>query len=276
MDTTKHRRLQELDRSDFEVAKGEPDIRGWDVKNGAGLKIGEVEELIVDAQKKKVRYMVVDLDDNELKIEHRKVLIPIGLAELHEKDDDVLLPAITVDHLNSLPAYEKNHLNEEVEQKVCNVLGRNTTATAQRILNTTEAKAQPAKATQKNNAESTEYDDNFYQHEYFHDDNLYKHRLHEAGTQKKERKEDSEYEKGLRLWELRSEGGAILGDTSREKDREREVNEEKHMELVRNRRKEYEERRGRSDSGNYRSSEHHRSGKSIIERTRDEGLQDAP
>ena len=53
MDNMKHRRLQELDRSDFEIVKGEPDIRGWDVKNNSGQKIGEVEELIVDAQKKK-------------------------------------------------------------------------------------------------------------------------------------------------------------------------------------------------------------------------------
>jgi len=271
MDTTKHRRLQELDRSDFEVAKGEPDIRGWDVKNGAGLKIGEVEELIVDAQKKKVRYMVVDLDDNELKVEHRKVLIPIGLAELHEKDDDVLLPAITVDHLNSLPVYEKNHLDEETERRVCSILGRNTTATAQRIMNTTEAKPQTTKTTQQGKAKDTEQDDNFYQHEYFHDDNLYKHRLHEVSKQKKE---ESEYEKGFHLWELRSEGGVVPGETRRQN--EREVNEEKHMELVRNRRREYEERRGQSDREDHRSADHHRRGKTIIERTRDEGLQDAP
>ena len=43
MDTMKHRRLQELDRSDFEIVNGEPDIRGWDVRNNAGKKIGEVE-----------------------------------------------------------------------------------------------------------------------------------------------------------------------------------------------------------------------------------------
>ena len=54
MDNMKHRRLQELDRSDFGIVEGEPDIRGWDVKNTRGQKIGEVEELIVDARQKKV------------------------------------------------------------------------------------------------------------------------------------------------------------------------------------------------------------------------------
>src|SRR4029078_465473 len=128
MDTMKHRRLQELDRSDFEIVDGEPDIRGWDVKNTNGQKIGEVEELIVDAQQKKVRYMVVDLDDNELKLDHHKVLIPIGLAELHRSDDDVILPAVLPEQLHSLPDYDKSNLTPEIERMICSVLGRTSKA----------------------------------------------------------------------------------------------------------------------------------------------------
>jgi hypothetical protein len=291
MDTTKHRRLQELDRSDFKIVDGEPDIRGWDVKNGAGQKIGEVEELIVDAQKKKVRYMVVDLDDNELKLDHRKVLIPIGLAELHKEDDDVLLPAVTVDQLTGLPAYDKDNLDDEAEQRICNTLGRNTTTLAQHIMGSTESHADHVQVTGNDTARHTTHptkaadkEDAFYQHDYFHDDNLYKHRLHE--TQQKQAKEDSEYEKGLRLWEMRSEGGVIAGDSSREREREREVNEEKHMEMVRNRRKSYEERRGyphrddrrddyRDDRREADHEHHHRKDNTIIGRIRDEGLRDA-
>src|SRR5690349_8565414 len=114
MDNMKHRRLQELDRSDFEIVEGEPDIRGWDVKNSTGKKIGEVEDLIVDAKMKKVRYMLVDLDDNELDLDHRKVLLPIGIAELHEKDDDVILPGVDGTQLSALPAYDRDKLDESV------------------------------------------------------------------------------------------------------------------------------------------------------------------
>jgi len=124
MDNMKHRRLQELDRSDFSIVEGEPDIRGWDVKNSQGRKIGEVEELIVDAQRKKVRYMVVDLDDNEFDLDDRKVIIPIGLAELHTKDDDVILPTIQAEQLKALPEYDEDRLDQTVESKVCSVLGR--------------------------------------------------------------------------------------------------------------------------------------------------------
>jgi len=264
MDNTEHRRLQELDRSDFEIVKGEPDIRGWDVRNSAGQKLGEVEELIVDAQKKKVRYMVVDLDDNEVKVQHRKVLIPIGLAELHKEDDDVLLPAVTADHLNALPAYEKDNLTEEIERRICDTLGRKAEPVASPATGTDAVK-------KKRNAIIIEHDDDFYRHEQFQDNNLYKHRRREADEQQ-QKNHESEYEKGLRLWELRSQGGVIPGEGQGQREREREVNEERRMEVVRARRKEYEERRRPADSGDH----HRRKGKTIIDRIKDEGLREEP
>jgi sporulation protein YlmC with PRC-barrel domain len=264
MDNMKHRRLQEMDRSDFDIVDGDPDIRGWDVKNTRGQKIGEVEDLIVDAQMKKVRYLVLDMDDNELDLDDRKVLIPIGLAELHSKDDDVIIP-VENDQLRSLPNYDADKLDESVEQKICSTLERDNT-----------------KKAMSGNADTTD----FYNHDYFNDDNLYKNRLHEARPVN--RNKDSEYESGLRLWERRSEGG-ILADENRdnkssrstqpdsENYREREMKKEERMEMVKNRRNNYEHRRnneqreGDSYQENVRS---YRKDNSIEKRTRDEGLRD--
>jgi sporulation protein YlmC with PRC-barrel domain len=187
-DKMKHRRLQELDQSDFEIVKGEPDIRGWDVRNSRGQKIGEVEELIVDAQQKKVRYMVVDLDDNELKLTHRKVLLPIGTAELHKDDDDVILPNVTADHLTAIPEYDKKNLTPDVERKICTTLGRKTETNS--LL------------------EGEEMNPEYYRHEYYNDDNLYKHRLQDVKPTE-QKNQESDFERGLRLWELRSEGGTL-------------------------------------------------------------------
>jgi sporulation protein YlmC with PRC-barrel domain len=267
MDNMKHRRLQEMDRSDFEIVDGDPDIRGWDVKNTRGQKIGEVEDLIVDAQMKKVRYVVLDMDDNELDLDDRKVLIPIGLAELHRKDDDVIIP-VENDQLRSLPNYDADKLDESVEQKICSTLERSSNT----------------KKTKSGNADTTD----FYSNNYFNDDNLYKNRLHEARAAN--RSKDSEYESGLRLWERRSEGG-ILADENRDNNssgstrpnseknyREREMKEEERMEMVKNRRDNYEQRRnneqreGDSYQENVRS---YRRDNSIEGRTRDEGLRDA-
>lgn len=251
----KHRRLQEMDHSDFQVVEGEPDIRGWDVKLADGKKIGEVEDLIIDAQLRKVRYMLVDLDDNDLDIDtDKKVLVPIGLAMLDQKEDDVLLSSVNAQQLMNLPAYDRDHLDARTEHAICDTLGRQNNS---RTVSTSAT-------------EGLEPDAEFYKHDYYNDDNLYKHRLHET-DQKKEQSE-SEYERGLRLWEKRSEGG-IINDQRAERTegyRQQEMPEASRMELVRSRRTNYEQRRYKDNDGRSRER-----GKTIEDRIRDEGLQDA-
>src|SRR5215204_1196567 len=166
-DNMKHRRLQELGESDFEIVEGQPDIRGWDVKNEQGQKIGEVEELILDAQLRKVRYMVVDLDDNDLDLDDlddKEVLIPIGLAQLDKEDDDVIVPSLSTDQLLSLPDYDDDNLTPDVERTISSVLGRaGISGTA-------------------NVSSPGDYDENFYNHEHFNDENLYRLRQPAATT----------------------------------------------------------------------------------------------
>lgn len=105
---TKMNGLQELGGSNYEMADGQEDIRGWDVRNAAGNRLGDVDELLFDEVNQKIRYIVLDMDDNEVELSDRKVLIPIGLAELHEKDDDVILNTVTNEQLESLAEYDKD------------------------------------------------------------------------------------------------------------------------------------------------------------------------
>ena len=155
-DNMKHRRLQELGESDFEIVDGQPDIRGWDVKTADGKTIGEVDELILDAQARKVRYMIVDLDNDAIDLEDdRKVLIPIGLAELHENDDDVLVPTVGLNQLKQLPEYDRDHLDPAYERSISSVFGRTDLA----------------------DATVTTDDSSWYQHEHFNDQKLYHRRL---------------------------------------------------------------------------------------------------
>jgi sporulation protein YlmC with PRC-barrel domain len=314
MDNMKHRRLQELDRSDFEIVREDPDIRGWDVRGTSGRKVGAVEDLIVDAQEKKVRYMVVDLDDNELKLRHRKVLIPIGLAELDQKDDDVLIPNISAQQLGELPDYNRDSLTGDVERRIFSTLNTRTQPTrvdqpSKPIVDThAERKARLEREDTRNRLEQEErketkerehrleqeerkemardekrerkereghdeVDPDFYRHEYYNLDNLYKNRLHEVKSV--ERKRESEYERGLRLWERMSDGTVIPDDKRRESANlptgepgYRELDEEQRMEMIRNRRNSYQQRRysdrERSDEG--RENE--------IERREEEDLDD--
>lgn len=238
MSNANQKRLQELDHSDYEIVKGEPDIRGWDVKYMTGQKLGVVEELIFDIQEKKVRYMIVDLEENELKLLPRKILIPIGLAELDRKDDDVLIPNIAIEQLSRLPEYDRNHLNVDVERRISSTLGREIESTALAAaasdVKNENLKAAERKADKRPKVKKgiDELDPDFYTHEHYNLDNLYKNRLHEAEGDKIN---ESEFDQGLRLWERRSEGGII--------ETGREIDEATRAELLKNRRDLYRQKR---------------------------------
>ena len=148
-------RLQKLGGSDFEIVDGEPDIRGWEVKDASGKQLGEVEELIFDYQSQKVRYLVVDMEENDFDLDDKEVLVPIGIAELHEDDDDVILTGVTADQLRSLPEYDEDRFDTEHESSVRNVFGGLGGAAT---------------------AGGNSHDDDFYNHDHFNQGNLYKRR----------------------------------------------------------------------------------------------------
>jgi len=222
----KNNRLQELDHSNFEIVKGEPDIRGWDLRYRNGEKIGSVEELILDTKAKKIRYMIVDLDENELRLEHRKTMIPIGFAELDKLHDDVLIPNVSVDQLCRLPDYKRNSLSPELERSIASVFGRKVNV---------EPVASIKREERKVNEVDDDIDPDFYSHEYYNSDNLYKNR---PNREKRPRLQDSEYDRGLSLWEKRNTGETI--DTS-------DLTEEERQKLLKYRRELYRERRYKNE-----------------------------
>jgi uncharacterized protein (TIGR02271 family) len=54
--------LRKLSDVDFTVADNEPDIRGWTVVSMEGAEIGDVDDLIIDTDAMKVRYLELDAD----------------------------------------------------------------------------------------------------------------------------------------------------------------------------------------------------------------------
>jgi hypothetical protein len=168
MSDKKNKRLQELKGSDFEIAKGQPDIRGWEVRDAEGRLMGKVRELIFDARDHKVRYMVVDVKDSkELELENRTVLVPIGLAELEPRHDDVLLPKVTPFQLRALPKYNRDDLGTRAEKAVSTVFGRNT----------------------DKYADDADLNSSFYDNEDFNEDNMYRQRKNVADKYTSEQKE---------------------------------------------------------------------------------------
>jgi hypothetical protein len=163
--------LEELHGSDYEIAGGQPDITGWDIITRSGKKAGIVDDMLFDADANKVRYIIADLDNNELGLENeRTVLIPIGLAELYtksktvrhrhyidpafstydpaEKGNVVYVPTISSQQLDSLPLYEKGRLSRHTEIAIRKIL-------------------EPAKRAVRDD------EDEFYRHDHFNEDKFY-------------------------------------------------------------------------------------------------------
>ncbi|MES2881061.1 MAG: PRC-barrel domain-containing protein, partial [Bacteroidota bacterium] len=162
-------------------AKGQPDIRGWEVREEKARKIGEVQELIFDVLEHKVRYMVVQvMDSDELELEKRTVLIPIGLAELHQKDDDVILHGVTAFQLRALPKYNKENLGARAEGAVGTVFGRKHTSL-------------------HDDTNETDMTNEYYEHEHFNEKNLYRNRKNVADVslEKDSRDTSSQYKQQM-------------------------------------------------------------------------------
>ncbi len=152
---TVNKNLKELHSSGYEVRDGEPDIRGWKMRTVGNLEIGKVKELLFDTVSLRVRYLVVALNGKPLNLLSRNIIIPIGLAELGEKDNYVLFPQVTVAHYASLPKYKKGEVAIETERAIRTVFA----------------------PTQGVTYKDPDYNDpEFYDNEYFDDERMYRNR----------------------------------------------------------------------------------------------------
>lgn len=122
LENNEYNHLEELGGSNFEIAEGEPSINGWEVKIDQGEVVGQVDELLFDPQSRNVRYLVVKLDGDGVGIEQRRFIIPIGVAQLDDKDDVVLLPNISLRQIAALPLYEKGKVSLGTEFLVRSVI----------------------------------------------------------------------------------------------------------------------------------------------------------
>lgn len=123
MDTPILRRLRDL--TDFEVADGNPDVRGWAVRGSDGQALGAVFELIVDPEAMKVRYLDVELATHLNLDEHENhILLPIGAASLDEEGDNVFVPALNAESVRHYPPYTEIQITREYEEAMLHALGR--------------------------------------------------------------------------------------------------------------------------------------------------------
>jgi len=74
-DTERLVRLSDLGK--WDVAEGEPDIRGWEVRTIGGRELGKIKELLVDPDAGEVVMLDVDLSGS-----HQHALVPLRIVEI--------------------------------------------------------------------------------------------------------------------------------------------------------------------------------------------------
>jgi hypothetical protein len=115
--------LYSLNKSNYQIVEGEADITGWEVRSETGAYIGKTIDLLFDAQNNAVRYLVIDLAGSGMQLDEKKILIPIGIAELHRENDEVTLPNLHLDQFIALPSYDEENLGPAMEAEIRAVIG---------------------------------------------------------------------------------------------------------------------------------------------------------
>jgi sporulation protein YlmC with PRC-barrel domain len=146
-------RLLELEGSGYEIVDEQPNILGWSIRDTEGRKLGVVSDLLFDPEVRKVRYIVANLRDNDFDLEKRKVLIPIGVAQIHQKEDDVILPSVSTWQIRALPTWRSKQFTEQEERETFNIFSLPAAGTVTATNRT-----------------------DLYEHAYYNDTNLYRNR----------------------------------------------------------------------------------------------------
>lgn len=96
--------------TEFRVAEGESDIRGWDLMGEHGVRIGKVNDLVIDVEAQQVRYVLVRRETDD-----QTIAIPIGYVDL---DADTVRAPLTADELFELPIFEGEEIQREDEVRL--------------------------------------------------------------------------------------------------------------------------------------------------------------
>ncbi|MBA9077590.1 MULTISPECIES: PRC-barrel domain-containing protein [Rufibacter] len=151
------------DLTDFKVAKQNLDVRGWEVIGANGKRIGVVDDLIVDRDLMKVRYLDIDVDKHLLlpDTDLRHIILPIGAAHLDADSDQVFAPSLTESALGQFPFYRGGVVDSDYEYRVMHAI------------------TQPQETyTAPSSAEPT---DEFYGQDHFNEDRFYQNRMQSGG-----------------------------------------------------------------------------------------------
>ncbi|RZK57912.1 MAG: PRC-barrel domain containing protein [Pedobacter sp.] len=147
--------LASFNSGNLNIPNPKQNVISWQVKTEGGAYIGSITDLLYDTNAMTVRYLIIDLTDNGMNLDGKKVMIPVGIASLHPSDNEIVLPNVHSDQFILLPDYLSGEVNTATEQQIRNIIG---SPAALRLEETI-----------------AEYDQQqFYAHHHFNENNFYR------------------------------------------------------------------------------------------------------
>ncbi len=108
--------LNETNRND--ILNNNPDVRNESVLNSTGEKIGKVRDILFDGSSNKMRYLVIEIEDNNLKDNlGKKIILPIGAAVYNEKEK-IVITKLAKEEILDFPDYSGGYVSRMYEESV--------------------------------------------------------------------------------------------------------------------------------------------------------------
>jgi hypothetical protein len=110
----------------FTLGDASPDIRGWHVISADRQYVGTVSRLIVEMRTRRVRYIVVALDEwleRRRRPSMNSVLVPVGLARRADECQALVLDVARADALQVAPRIPDRPITRDDEELTLAALG---------------------------------------------------------------------------------------------------------------------------------------------------------
>lgn len=98
--------LEELKDSDYKLADHQPDIYGWNAVDATGKAVGVVHDFLFDRNEKEIRYLIVKLQGGGTAKGEKKIIIPIGKAQVNKQKRKVTVQKSNLEELLNIYVYK--------------------------------------------------------------------------------------------------------------------------------------------------------------------------
>lgn len=106
-------RLKEINNA--KIFENFPDIRERCVITSDYINVGQIDDLLIDKESNRVRYLDVKIYEGPIFDNERHILVPVGLAELGVNNDNKIMIKIDSNDFVNYPPYNGEKINDYEE-----------------------------------------------------------------------------------------------------------------------------------------------------------------